>query len=387
MLCWKKPLFWFIGCLTLVSGLYGCGAPQPEPYVWALPDGVSPPKVPSDNPMTQAKVELGRYLFYDKRLSPNGQSSCATCHEQQRAFTDGKALPKGSTGETLLRNSMSLSNVAYASTLAWANPTLQTLERHVLVPLLSDDPIELGIAGNDQEVYAKLRKLPLYQDLFRRAFPDAETLVTLRQVVQALASFQRTILSFQSPHDRFLRGDANALSAKARAGRKLFFSDRLKCSRCHGGPDLNQSTDAKGELLQGRAAFFNNGLYNVGNKGTYPFGGQGLYEISADRKDIGRFKVPTLRNIEVTGPYMHDGSLKTLSDVIDHYAAGGRILSDGPNAGDGRQHPNKSPLVSGFSLTPEEKQQLLAFLQSLTDKTFLQNPSLGNPHNQDAPTP
>lgn len=376
---WKQAQTWLLALSLLSFAWVGCGSPVPEAYVWNLPPGVSPPQVPKDNPMTQAKVELGRHLFYDKRLSFNGKSSCGSCHEQKLAFADGKKLPKGATGDTLTRNSMGLANVGYATTLTWANPALQTLERHALVPLLVDEPIELGLAGYDQEVFAKLRNIPLYQKLFQQAFPQAETLVTLRQVVHALASFQRTMTSFDSPYDRFLRGDASALSADAQAGRKLFLSDRLRCSQCHGGTDLNRPINDQGKPLQGLNAFLNNGLYNIQNKGGYPFGGGGLYEITAKKEDQGKFKIPTLRNIELTGPYMHDGSIATLSEVLDHYAAGGSNYTSGEHAGDGRIHPNKSPLVSGFSLTPQERQQLLAFLRSLTDKTFTTNPALQDP--------
>jgi cytochrome c peroxidase len=168
-----------------------------EPYAWNLPKGFPAPAVPSDNPMSAAKVELGRYLFYDVRLSSNGTQSCATCHRQERAFTDGLGQSIGSTGEIHPRGSMSLANVAYATTLTWANPTLTRLEDQALVPMYGDHPVELGL--NRSDVWLTMfQRDAVYADLFAAAFPGSADPVTRDNLVKALATFERSIISVRT---------------------------------------------------------------------------------------------------------------------------------------------------------------------------------------------
>jgi cytochrome c peroxidase len=373
---------------------WATGAPTPETqsvfrvvapdepgatYGWSLPKGFPRPVVPVDNPMSEAKVELGRHLFYDTRLSENGSQSCASCHRQELAFTDGGAVAVGSTGESHPRGAMSLANVAYATTLAWANPLLFTLEQQVLVPIFGNEPVELGMHGREAELIERLRAVPRYEELFGAAYPASADAFTLENVVFALASFERTLVSGNSPYDRYVyRGDEEALSPAARRGRVLFFSEKLECFHCHSGFNLQDSANFAGNQFP-QARFHNTGLYNVDGLGAYPAPNTGVHEVSGRAEDMGRFRVPTLRNIAVTAPYMHDGSVATLDAVLDHSAAGGRTLADGPNAGDGSQSPLKSQFMIGFTLTPDDRAAVLAFLESLTDEEFLTDPRFANP--------
>jgi cytochrome c peroxidase len=192
-----------LAALLVCGGVRLASAPAGQPFVWHLPNGFPTPRVPASNPMSATKVALGRYLFYDTRLSGNGQQACATCHEQARAFTDGRARARGSTGEEHRRGSMSLVNVAYASVLTWGNPAVTTLEEQALVPMFGDHPVELGLAKPGTELLARLRGVPEYQRLFATAFVGAEDPFTIDNVVRAIASFERTIISGRSPYDRY----------------------------------------------------------------------------------------------------------------------------------------------------------------------------------------
>ncbi|MFZ9889995.1 MAG: cytochrome c peroxidase [Myxococcota bacterium] len=212
---------------------------------------------------------------------------------------------------------------------------------------------------------------------WKRRPVSPENPFNFQSVTYALAAFQRTLLSFNSPYDRFLAGDRTALSQSAQRGKELFFSEALECFHCHGGFNFTDSVDHATASLQ-QLGFHNTGLYNLDNDGSYPAGNQGLYEHTGDPEDKGRFRAPTLRNIAVTGPYMHDGSIATLGEVIDHYAAGGRTLT-GTYAGVGAQNPHKSGFVAGFEITPEDKAALVAFLEALTDAAFLSDPRFANP--------
>jgi cytochrome c peroxidase len=351
---------------------------DPAAFKWNLPAGFPTPLVPADNAMSEAKVALGRRLFYDPRLSGSQAFSCASCHRQAKAFADGRNLPLGSTGQLHPRNSMALSNVAYHVMLGWADPETRRLEAQALIPILGETPVELGLKGHEDELLQRLRSVSLYRDLFAAAFPGDSQRVSVGNVTRALAAFERTFISGNSPYDQYKRGSAGAISGAAKRGEALFFSDRLKCSRCHSGTFFTNAARWVGSTTA-EPEFVNNGLYNLGGTGAYPAPNAGLFAFTGIASDMGRFKVPSLRNIAVTYPYMHDGSLSTLDDVIDHYAAGGRTLTAGPNPGDGSRNPYKSPLVAGFAITAGEKGDLVAFLRSLTDSTFLTDPRLSNP--------
>ncbi|HUK33393.1 MAG TPA: di-heme enzyme [Vicinamibacterales bacterium] len=366
---------WLVWAATFV------GSAQPG-FEWNLPRGFPSPRVPADNPMTSAKVDLGRHLFYDTRLSANQQQSCASCHDQTRAFTDGRERAVGSTGEVHPRNSMSLVNVAYAGALTWGNPTLRRLEDQALVPMFGDHPIELGLSRPGTQLLERLETDGRYRSMFAAAFPETPKPFSIDNVTKALASFERSIISARSPYDRYHTSrDNDAISPAARRGEVLFFSQPFSCFRCHNGFMMAGATDFDGRqaTAEGGIEFHNTGLYNLPGLLSYPAPNTGIYETTKRPEDVGRFKAPTLRNIAVTGPYMHDGSIATLDGVLDHYAAGGRTIGDGPYRGVGHDNPNKSPSVRGFALTAEQRADFLAFLSSLTDNELLRDPRFSNP--------
>ena len=345
-----------------------------------LPQGVVSPAVPDHNPLTGAKIALGRYLFYDEQLSGNGTQSCASCHEQRLAFTDDRRTSVGSSGTSLARNSMSLANVAYFSTLTWAHNGFFTLEAQIPVPLLGTTPIELGVTDrNRDEVLSRFADDPMYAEMFQEAFPDGGELVTINKIVYALASFCRSLISLDSRYDRFAAGDKSALTENELAGLALFEGERFECFHCHSGVLFsNAYRDERIPESDVRAQFFNTGLYNV-DDGGYPSHDQGLYELTFREQDRGLFRPPSLRNVEVTGPYMHDGSMETLREVVEHYVAGGRVITEGPFAGDGRLNPHKSSLVRAIAASDQEIEDLVAFLRTLTDEGFLTNPEYASP--------
>lgn len=375
---WRRLVL--IAAVVVISGTTSSGAHQAQ-WRWNLPPGFPVPRVPADNPMSTVKVELGRRLFYDTRLSNNGTQACATCHQQQHAFSDSRPHAVGSTGEAYSRNSMSLTNVAYASRLTWASHLTARLEDQALIPMFGDAPVELGMP--DEAVLVARLQAPGYPELFRQAFPQDEHPVSVRNVTRALAAFERTLISGNSPYDRYARGASDALSDGAKRGMTLFLSERLECFHCHGSFNFADSID-HATLPEPERAFHNTGLYNLDGNGAYPNSDRGLYKLTAKPADMGRFKAPTLRNIAVTAPYMHDGSIATLEEVIDHYAAGGRRISAGPNAGDGSSSPLKDPFLVGFILSPAERADLIAFLESLTDTEFLNDARFGAPTEEDS---
>jgi len=284
-----------------------------------------------------------------------------------------------------------LANTAYFSSLTWGNNVLLELEDQIKVPLLSDNPIELGVLdGNRAEVLRRLDDDSTYRALFRAAFPNSPPGATTNQVIFALASFVRTLISSDSPYDRYYRGDPLALTAQQIRGLKLFNSERLECFHCHSGMNLSSSyRDEHTTAGTVTYPFFNNGLYNIGGDGSYPTGNQGLYELTLNPADRGRFRPQGLRNVAVTAPYMHDGSIATLRDVIRHYARGGRLVDSGPYAGDGSLSPLKSGLVRGFAISEPEIDDVVAFLESLTDEKFLHDPRFADPFaaNPSPPSP
>ena len=355
--------------------------PSQSPYEWSLPSGYPSPVVPVHNPMTDTKIELGRHLFYDTRLSGNNTMSCATCHIQALAFTDGKPQSIGSTGAIHPRNSMSLVNAGYASRLTWANPLLDQLEDQALTPLLGDNPIEMGMTGREDDIATLLRSEAQYRELVETAFPEDEVPYTLLNAVRSIGAFVRSIVSFNAPYDRYLAGDEAAMSEPALRGMELFFSERLECFHCHGGFNFTDSTThANTEVIA--IGFHNNGLYNLNGNGAYPADNTGLFDMTGEPRDMGRFKAPSLRNIAVTAPYMHDGSISTLDDVLSHYARGGRLTEEGAYTGDGRLSPFKSEFVLGFEMTDKDRADLIAFLESLTDATVLSNERWADPKLQ-----
>jgi cytochrome c peroxidase len=384
------------GVMLVFALLTGCGGGTQvtdtslSGWTRALPAGFPTPLVPADNPISEAKIELGRHLFYDMRLSGNGTQACGSCHHQAKAFTNGAMTAVGSTGDVMPRNVPSLGNVAYNATYTWANFSITTLERHHLVPLFNDNPTELGVNdANQSVVLARFAADPLYQNLFAKAFPALRLpadLYAWATVTQALASFTRSLISGNSKYDQFMQG-TTLLTASELRGMNLFNTETAECFHCHGSFNFNDSIQHEGMRYIDRP-FHNTGLYNVDGLGSYPAGNQGIFELSQAPTDKGRFRAPSLRNVEVTAPYMHDGSKATLEAVIDHYAAGGSVLlPPDPNAGDGRSNPYKDGLIGMINLTVQDKADLVAFLKTLTDNEFLTHPCLGNPFYPDPAHP
>lgn len=357
-------------------------AVAPE-YNWNLPEWTPKPVVPENNPMTAAKVELGRHLFYESRLSINGEYSCASCHKQSLAFTDGKPVGVGTTNEKHPRNSMSLANVGYSPVLTWANPLMTSLENQSLIPIFGEHPVEMGMVGKEQGIIEWMQSDPQYHQMFAEAFEEEKQPINISNLTKALASFERSLVSFKSPYDRYrYEGDRHAISEAAIRGEKLFNSERTECFHCHGG--INFSDSVKHENLAfTEVAFHNTGLYNIDGQGSYPLPNTGINEITQEPDDMGRFKVPSLRNIALTAPYMHDGSVATLKDAIAHYQAGGRTIAEGKWAGIGSNNPYKSGFIKGFEITEAEINDLIEFLNSLTDEEFITNSAYSDP-NQDS---
>ena len=282
----------------------------------------------------RARIELGRYLFYDPRLSVSGKMSCASCHKQELAFTDGRSTAEGAMGQLHPRASMSLVNVSHRQTLTWSNPQLHSLESQVLIPLTGTAPVEMG--ATRASVLRLLQQDEHYRALFPAAFRGETSPISVRNLARAIVAFERTIISSSSAYEEYrFGGRTAAISESAKRGELLFYSDpQAGCYRCHSGRD------------------FTDGLaHNTG--------------VSAGPE---KFLTPTLRNVAVTGPYMHDGSVATLEAAIEHYNAGGRNPSPGI---DGR--------MRRLYLSPQNKEDLVAFLRTLTDPEILVNPSLSNP--------
>lgn len=366
----RITLFIFV---TLILGCLGScsdSKTQKNQYEWALPPNFPAPQVPTDNPMSKPKVELGRALFYEPALSGNRAMACSTCHQIEHAFSEPQKVSSGSTGQTLKRNALALVNVAYNSDFTWAHNGLSSIEQQMLIPLFSQSPVEMGVTGNQDDILERFNTVD-YKNLFEEAFGDEQ--ITYDRIVKAVASFVRSLTSFNSRFDDYAyRNDDAALSDSELRGLDLFFSEKLECFHCHGGFNFTQSSKHELQPLDLRP-FHNTGMYNTDNKGSYPASDRGLIDITLESQDMGRFRAPTLRNIAFTAPYMHDGSIASLTGVIDFYAKGG--LQQGIN------NPFKSQFIKGFELTEQERIDLLAFLLSLSDNSFIDKPAHHAPIN------
>ena len=326
---------------------------------------------------TEDRIELGRWIFYDQRLSVDGTRSCGVCHEQEKAFSDGLVRGLGAQNTPLPLNSLSLFNVAWRTELTW-NHRIEELETHMLIPLFNYNPIEMGMT--EDLILDRIREEDRYQPMFEAAFPTFENPITIANTLQAIADFTRTLISSRSPYDQWLT-KGEPLSIEALRGEALFFSERTKCGHCHGGIFFDQPTEAA--LSEpNRHGYFNTGQYNIDDEGGYPPTAMGLFETTGLPEDMGRFRVPTLRNLSYTYPWLHDGTQLSLEAVIDAYARGGRLIESGPFRGDGQTNPFKSPLISGFELSDSEKNDLIAFLLSLNDPYLLEDEAFQTPFCQ-----
>jgi cytochrome c peroxidase len=303
--------------------------------------------------MSDAKVALGCRLFFENRLSITQAYSCASCHHPELAFTDGRALAVGAKGDGMHRGAMTLTNVAYNPAFTWASGSVVTLERQMEQPLFNEHPLEMGLKRDDRALLAWLGQQENYAAAFRQSFPQEAEPITIPNVVKAIATFQRTLISGRSPFDRYVYDDdRTAFSEGARRGMRLFYSDRSGCANCHFGLNFSGPMVHQGKPEQ-RALFVNNGSAVKGD--------EGLSVETKREQDRGRFRVPTLRNIALTAPYMHDGRFATLEQVIEHYAVGGK-QADSIGVVDSQIRP--------LDLSAEEKRDLAEFLKNLTDAEF-----------------
>lgn len=332
-----------LALVALLVTLGACYTDEPSPTRGVpvdVPPGLPPLPVPPDNPLTPERIELGRRLFYDpEALSPHGTVACASCHRQERAFTDALTLSIGAHGRKHWRSTLSLANAAYAPHLLW-DGSLSSLEQDVLVTLTAPAALDWP----DTAAFAdRLRQLPRYREAFRRAF-RAEPSAML--AAKAIASFVRTILSGSSPYDRFQQGDTAALTPQQRRGFQLFL--RAGCADCHRPPLF---TDHR---------FHCNGL-------LAHYWEPGRAAVTGRPADFARFRTPSLRNVALTAPYLHDGSLGTLQEVLQRYNRGGYPIAA------------KDPRIRPLGLSEEELAALEAFLHSLTDSSLLRNPRYSRP--------
>jgi cytochrome c peroxidase len=342
-------------------------APSTGAYPWNLPPGFPPPAVPVDNPMSTAKVALGARLFREQHLSVTKSYACVSCHLPEQAYSDGRAKAVGARGDLTQRSAMTLTNVAYNAAYTWGDSRTRTLESQMRQPLFNDHPIELGLRNSQAEVTHWLSSQDSYRAAFAQAFPEDASPVSIDNVIKAIACYERTLISGRSAFDRYVfNDDRSALSASAKRGMALFYSQRVGCGQCHSGVNFNGPMRFKGNE-QAKAIFANTGLYSVNGRGAYPNEDRGLFDVTHQAADMGKFRVPTLRNVALTAPYMHDGSIATLSEVIDHYAQGGRQSPGGPSS---RNHL-VDRRIRVFHLAPPEKADLISFLESLTDQAFV----------------
>jgi cytochrome c peroxidase len=323
------------GCLRDPASSPAPEAPEDEVYEVVLPAGWPPLVWPQDNPYSRAKAELGQDLFFNFALSRDGLASCAWCHTPLSAFTDSHHGPfsSGTRHQQTRRNTPTLANVAFARFLTYDGRD-STLESQALGPLLS--PHEMDMTG--PEMAARLELDTHYVNLFRRVYGEGP--ITLDRIVKALATYQRTLISHRSPYDRWRAGE-DALGPEAKRGAALFFGDRLDCRRCHVPP-----------------LFTDGGFHNTGLDSVTTDRGRGA--VTGVAADEGRFKTPTLRNVELTSPYMHDGRFYTMAEVLQHYNSGGM------------PHPGADSLMRPLGLTAQEISDLGAFLESLTDQDFME---------------
>jgi cytochrome c peroxidase len=341
---------------------HGADAPPVPAYAWRLPPGFPLPVVPADNPMSAAKVELGRRLFHDTRLSSTGLYACATCHRPELAFTDGRARASGVTGESVKHGAMSLANVAYNAAFTWSDPRVHSLESQMRQPLFNEHPPEMGLEGAGRAAVEALAAEPAYRELFATAFAGGAAPISMDLVIKAIAAFERTFISGRSPFDRYVYDDdRTALSDSQKRGMALFFSPRAGCAQCHSGINFSGPLIYEGSG-KAAASYADTGLYDVDGRGSYPQNDRGLIDITHRAADMGKFRVPTLRNVALTAPYMHDGSVPSLEEVVDRYAGGGH----GSRFQDSR--------IRRLSLSQEERADLVAFLRSLTDREFVDDP-------------
>ncbi|MBL7816264.1 MAG: cytochrome C peroxidase [Saprospiraceae bacterium] len=331
---------------------------NPTPYTLSIPSQFPQMDIPADNPMTTEGVELGRFLFYDKILSSNGTMSCASCHLPALSFTDANATSKGVDNIAGRRSSMALENVGFVTKGLFWDGRSKTLEEQALLPV--EDPIELH--NKWTQVIEKLKVHADYPTRFRKAFGIKNASeITKEMAAKAIAQFERTLISGNAKVDKIFRREAEFTDDEY-SGYLLFFNAAgapdAQCGHCHTTPFYNSND------------FFNNGLDSVANLADFKDLGRGV--ITKRSLDNGKFRAPSLRNIELTAPYMHDGRFKTLEEVVEHYASGGHYAEN---------IDPFIPQIKDIRLTTKQKRQIVLFLKTLTDTSFVNNPAFKDPFN------
>lgn len=319
-------------------------------------------------------VELGHYLFFDTRLSVTKTKSCASCHNPRFAFTDGYRKTLGAFADIHTRNTPGLINVTINKYFNWANPSVTRLEQQMEQPLFSHQVIEMGLMPADTTaILESIQTDAQYALPLAAIFPGGKTQLSWALTKKAIAAYVASLQSYNAPYDRYKKGDSSAISLSAKKGETLFFSERLHCNYCHTPPHFGVDSSLK---LQQQ--FADIGLYNPVTDSFTNFD-WGLYNETGVTADKGKFRIPALRNLSFTAPYFHDGSAETLEDALDVFEKGGRVITQGIYTGDGRKHVNKNQQISGYTLSKEEKLQLVNFLLSLDDSTILTNPRFNDP--------
>ncbi len=346
----RRMILAAIGCAAFAALVACVGTVAPAATPWPAAD-LQPPH-PANNPPTPLKIELGRRLFYDGDLSWDGAMSCATCHEQKRGFADPNKTRAGFDGSPGERNIQTLANVGWFNSLTWGGLHVDTLEHQALIPIEGFVPVEMGFGGKPEGMLAqRLADQSCYPELFRAAFPERGGKIDMDTITLALAAFQRTLVSLDAPYDRWMRGDAGALTAQQKRGATLFES--RQCDSCHAGPHFS---DAALPGVKTDSAFHRLALPADGKDA-------GLSRITQKPEDAGRFRTPGLRNVALSAPYMHDGEVATLREAILHHYADA-------TASDPRLKQ---------SLSAAEVEDLAAFLESLTDQGFVTNAAFARP--------
>ncbi|MEQ8359997.1 MAG: cytochrome c peroxidase [Cytophagales bacterium] len=347
-----------IGIFILALIIFSCREnneplPQEEIFVVEVPSNFEDLPVPESNEFSKEKIELGRLLFYDPILSGNNQVSCASCHIQSKAFTDGDALTRrGVSGEALLRHTPALINLAWMPGLFWEGGA-KNIESLALGPIGHPDEMNQDIV----ELVKELNEDSEYPLFFQNAFGPGD--IELTQVLKALAQFQRTLISGDSRYDKYIRNeDGVTFSMQELNGLSLY---EEHCSSCHSG------------FLFTDNAFHNNGIDSSWNDISNEFIFTGRYRITFDSADLGKYKTPTLRNIALTAPYMHDGRFESLEEVLDHYSA---QVKYSPSLD---EHFKNEDGTYGIPLSEEEKTDIIRFLNSLTDEEFISNQRFSSP--------
>ena len=338
--------------------------------VKTLSDNIYSNQIERQTEDTLALKELGHLLFFDNNLSYGRNISCASCHDPQLAFTDGYVVSVNSNAEKLLRNSPSLLNLQRRHSFNWPNSKITTLEEQMNRPLFGTHPVELGLMDHEEEIFLRFGQNKHYKKLIGQCCTLCNGKLTIEIVKKAIARYINGLESRQSAFDKFkLSGDSSILPSLAREGLKLFHSDSIDCAACHGGNDFFEP-DRGGD-------FANIGLYNC--NGEYPARDPGLQSEDGDKDYNGVFRIPTLRNVAITAPYYHDGSESSLDQILRNYERQGRIVNYGDCRGDGSQHPMTDGRMQKFSLNDHQRQAIIAFLETLTDTSYLTDPYFSNP--------